>query len=147
MVKVREVRLGDREEWLRMREALWPDSLADHDADTRRYFDAPEVGRVTFVAERDENLVGFLELEYRKYAPDCVSSPVPFIEGWYVDEGVRRQGVGRALFRAAEDWARAHGHTEIASDVEIDNATSLAAHEALGYEETERVVYFRRSLK
>lgn len=38
------------------------------------------------------------------------------------------------------------GQQEIASDSEIDNVEGHAAHRALGYEEVERVVCFRRSL-
>lgn len=50
------------------------------------------------------------------------------------------------MVRAAEQWALAHGHHEIASDAEIDNAGAIAAHRALGYVEVERVVCFRRPL-
>lgn len=129
-----------------MRQALWPGSDSDHDVETRRYFQQRGSGMRTFVAEVDRRLVGFLELDERKYAPGCAASPVPFIEGWYVDPDSRRRGVGRALVRAAEDWARAACFTEIASDTPIENADSIAAHGALGYAETERVVCFRRTL-
>jgi len=98
------------------------------------------------VAEADGRLVGFLELDYRKYAPGCRSSPVPFIEGWYVEPGLQRRGIGRALIEAAERCARAAGHHEIASDAETGNGGGIAAHLALGFEEGERVVCFRRSL-
>ncbi len=145
-MSVREVTREDRSAWVRMREILWPGSLADHDVDTQRYFDAPEPGLTTFVAEEGGVLVGFLELDYRKYAPGCKESPVPFIEGWYVVEAARGRGVGRALVAAAERWAIQAGHREIASDVEIENEGSLKAHAALGYEEIERVVYFRKRL-
>jgi len=130
-----------------MREALWPGSLAGHDADTRRYFEDRDARLCTFVAEADDGgIVGFLELGERSYAPGCESSPVPFIEGWYVDPAARRKGVGAALVRAAERYAREAGFSEIGSDVEIDNEGSLRAHAALGYEETDRTVAFRRSL-
>ncbi len=143
---VRPITANDREAWLRMRDALWPGSLADHGAETRAYFEEP--GNLTvLVAEIEGRLVGFLELDQRKYAPGCSSSPVAFIEGWYVDEEVRGQGVGRALIEAAEATARAAGHGEIASDSEIDNADGIAAHRALGFEEIERVVCFRKSLQ
>ena len=56
------------------------------------------------------------------------------------------RGIGRALVEAAEARARALGHDEIASDSELDNLKAIAAHRALGYEEIERVVCFRRSL-
>ena len=71
---------------------------------------------------------------------------MPFIEGWYVEPAWQRQGIGRALVEAAEARARAMGHHEIASDTEVENTDSLAAHQALGYEVVERVVCFRRSL-
>lgn len=145
-MRVREAIARDRPEWLSMRQKLWPGSLADHDVDTRRYFDQPDGRMRTFVAEEGGRLVGFLELDQRKYAPGCESSPVPFIEGWYVDPNVRRRGIGRALVRAAEQWASAAGFKEIASDVEIENGDSIAAHGALGFTEIERVVCFRRAL-
>lgn len=129
-----------------MRGALWPGSLLDHEAETRQHFESAEEVPVVFVAEADGRLVGFLELDRRKYAPGCTSSPVPFIEGWYVEPAYQRQGIGRALVEAAESWARAAGHHEIASDTEIENADSIEAHVALGYQEVERAIYFRRSL-
>jgi aminoglycoside 6'-N-acetyltransferase I len=143
---VREILESDREGWVRLREALWPGSLSDHDAETKKYFAQPHAGAI-FVAERDGRLIGFLELEYRPYAPGCRSSPVPFIEGWYVEPDRQGQGIGRALVEAAEAYARAAGHHEIASDTELENTNSIAAHQALGYEEAERVVCFRKSLR
>lgn len=146
-VDIREVRPSDRDDWVRMRAELWPGSTSDHEIDTLRYFDEPDERMRTFVAEDETGcLVGFLELDQRKYAPGCSASPVPFIEGWYVDPAVRLQGVGRALVRAAEEWAIDRGFSEIASDADITNPDSIAAHEALGYQEIERVVCFRRSL-
>jgi aminoglycoside 6'-N-acetyltransferase I len=143
---IRPVLRGDRYEWLQMRDQLWPGAFADHDVETQAYFAEPKPGCVTFIALSSERAVGFLELEQRSYAPGCSSSPVPFIEGWYVAPGARRQGVGRALVAAAEEWARAAGHRELGSDVELENTGSIAAHAALGYAEVERVVCFRKSL-
>jgi aminoglycoside 6'-N-acetyltransferase I len=146
-VRIREIAEADRPAWVRMRDALWPGSLWDHEVETQKYFATGGDRPIVFVAEADEQLVGFLELDFRKYAPECLSSPVPFIEGWYVEPAWQRQGVGRALVQAAEARALDLGYTEIASDVEIDNTGSIAAHRALGYEEVERTVAFRRSLK
>lgn len=145
-VTIREITERDRDAWVRLRESLWPDSLSDHDAETRKYFlDRAEVP-IVFVAETDGRIVGFLELDFRKYAPGCQSSPVPFIEGWHVEASHQRRGIGRALVAAAEARARALGHGEMASDADIQNAGSIAAHRALGYEDVERVVCFRRTL-
>ena len=145
-VDVRAAVEGDRAQWLRMRGALWPDAVADHDAEIRGYFSARRHQWVTFVAEVDGRLVGFLELDQRTYAPGCRTSPVPFIDGWYVDREFRRRGVGRALVAAAEAWSRSAGHDEIASDVDLSNVEGKAAHRALGYSEVERIVCFRKAL-
>jgi len=131
-----------------MRCILWPEETGpgEHEREIRAYFADPG-NAITFVAERiTGGLAGFIEIDLRSYAEACASRPVPYIEGWYVDEDVRRQGVGEALVRAAEAWARDAGFREMASDVEAENDASLGAHQALGYEEVARVVCFRRAL-
>jgi aminoglycoside 6'-N-acetyltransferase I len=120
-----------------------PDELAEVDA----YLSGAIKPALLLVAQRPNGgLAGFIEVGTRPYAEGCLTSPVAYIEAWYVDEDARRRGVGRALFLAAEAWACEHGLIEIASDALIDNAVSIAAHKALGYEEVERIVCFRRSL-
>jgi len=145
-MKIRTIVESDRSDWVRLRDALWPGSLWDHDVETRKYFESGLDFPVVFVADVDGRLVGFLELDYRKYAPGCTSSPVPFIEGWYVEPAARGRNIGRALIDAAEAHARASGYIEIASDAELENGDGITAHLAVGYEEVERVVCFRRSL-
>jgi aminoglycoside 6'-N-acetyltransferase I len=88
----------------------------------------------------------FLETGTRKYAEGCETTPVGYIEGWYVDPDPRRTSWGRALIEAAEDWARSRGYSEIASDCLLENEVSLKAHTSLGYEETERLIHLRKSL-
>ena len=146
-MKIRHIVETDCADWVRLRNGLWPGSPSDHEAETRQYFEDAAMTPVVLVAESDGRVVGFLELDYRKYAPGCRSSPVPFIEGWYVEPALQRQGIGRALVDAAEAHARLEGHEEIASDAESDNADGIAAHVALGYEEVERIVCLRKSLR
>ncbi|HUR80521.1 MAG TPA: GNAT family N-acetyltransferase [Thermoanaerobaculia bacterium] len=144
---IREVHPRDAAEWLRMRRLLWP--AEGHDTEIAEYLRSGGTAllAVVLVAERSPaTLAGFIELGLRPYAEGCTSSPVPFIEGWFVDEDVRRQHVGEALVRAAEAWARAQGFPEIASDVELENDLSIAAHGALGFSEVTRLVCFRRDL-
>src|SRR5262245_29694046 len=144
---IRRVRPTDRAEWLRMRRALWPECEPDAlDREMDEYLAAPPTAAV-FVAERpDGRLAGFLEAETRAQAEGCETRPVGYIEGWYVDADVRRQGVGRRLVEAAESWARGRGYAEMASDCVIDNETSLRAHTAIGYRETVREIHFRKPL-
>lgn len=75
------------------------------------------------------------------------SSPVAFLEGIFVKPHCRRRGIARALVDAVAQWARAQGITELASDTPLDNAVSRAVHGRLGFNETERVIFFRRVLE
>ena len=143
---VRPYRDTDWPEWLRMSLALFPDeseaSLTSGMRDTRARRDAE-----VFVIDRnDGRLAGFVEAGTRAYADGCDTSPVGYVEAWFVDPDLRRQGWGRALLGTAEDWARAQGYTEMASDALLDNIVSHQAHAAAGYVETERLVVFRKPL-
>ena len=143
---VRRVLIEDKEEWLRMRLALWPDNTPEEAlAELDEIFADPLTP--VFVAVRENGkLGGFLEGGLRKYAEGCDTSPVGYIEGWYVDEDWRGQGVGGALVQAMETWAREQGYTEMASDTWLDNENRIQAHLALVFEESERLVHFRKSL-
>jgi aminoglycoside 6'-N-acetyltransferase I len=102
---------------------------------------------VLFVAQIGGDVVAFIEVGMRSHADGCdMKTPVGFVEGWYVEEPLQRRGIGGALMKAAEDWARSHGAREIASDTWIDHAVSENAHVALGFEIVDRCVHFRKSL-
>ncbi len=145
---IRDATHDDQSDWLRMRSALWPHaSAAEHRAEMAEQLADQHRTFAVFVADgRDGQLIGFLEASLRRYAEGCDTSPVGYIEGWYVDGAARRQGIGEQLVGAAEQWARDRGCTEMASDCLIDNAVSWQAHLALGYEEAERLIHFRKLL-
>ena len=90
--------------------------------------------------------IGFAELSIRPFAEGCYSGKVAYLEGWYVMPEARRQGIGRALVHAAEQWGRDAGCCEFASDTEIANAVSTKVHRALGFVEVSRNVCFRKEL-
>ena len=143
---VRPVEAADRAEWLRMRSALHG-ADASHEEETRLIVEGRGGPYGVFVAPRaDGGLCGYIEVGERAYAEGCASTPVGYVESWWVDADVRGTGIGGALMAAAEAWARARGRTEIASDAQLDNLNSHAAHRALGYEEVERLVVFRKDL-
>lgn len=127
-----------------LRTALWPDSAADFELEVSKILNNHRLA--SFVAEKDGQLVGFVEVSLREYAEGCESSPVGYLEGWYVAPRHRKTGIGRRLVQAAEDWARARGCSEMASDSELSNTQSHQAHARLGYQEVERIVCFRKSL-
>jgi aminoglycoside 6'-N-acetyltransferase I len=130
--------------WLSLRSQLWPHAseseLLREMADTlaRGHF-------VRLASAPNGSAVGFVEASRRvDYVNGTSSSPVVFLEGLYVVPLARRKGVARALVADVERWAAAQGCKELASDSPIENAVAHATHRALGFEETERVVYFRR---
>lgn len=144
---VRTVAGADAETWLDLRDALWPGSYLDHQIEIEVYLADPPRDAVCLVAEQDGlGVVGFAELALRAYAENCVSSPVGYLEGIYVAPAHRGSGVGRALVRAGEEWARGVGCTELASDRDLGNEASGAFHERLAFEETTRIVCYRKSL-
>lgn len=59
----------------------------------------------------------------------------------------RGSGVGRAMMRAAEEWAHSQGSHEMVSDTWINHQSSQRAHEALGFEVVDRCVHYRKPLK
>jgi aminoglycoside 6'-N-acetyltransferase I len=148
MANVRAAQPGDLEEWIRLRVGLWPDDLEEHRAAAGRYFagDRHEPAEVLLAMDEKGHAVGFAELSIRNIVDSCATSRVAYLEGWYVDPAVRRHGVGAALIAAAERWAVKQGCREFGSDSLIDNEVSQLAHRALGFEETGRVVNFRKDL-
>ena len=146
MPKVRPAELRDLPAWAAMRAALWPDgSAAGHLAELEAWFLKPKFHG--FVAEREDGrLVAFAELYEREFANGCDSQPVPFLEGIWVEEALRRQGVARALLAAAEAFCKENGFSELGSDALIENAQSIQAHAAWGFSEIERTVCFSKKL-
>jgi len=145
-VTVRPVEESDLPEWYRLRRMLWDELTEEEHRD--EMFDIYEHtdSQLVLVAEKDGRLVGFLEASIRPFVEDCETDHVGYLEGWFVETGFRRYGIGRDLVRGAELWARKKGCTEMASDAEIGNDLSLAAHLKLGYEETSRLVHLRKDL-
>lgn len=144
---IRPIAQDDTPQWLALRLTLWPETdelrhwqaMADIVAEPERC--------AAFVCSTPEGvLLGFAEVSLRAWAEGCSSSPVGYLEGWFVRTQARGQGIGRALARACEDWARAQGCREMVSDTDLGNAASEAAHLALGYEVVGRVVAFRKEL-
>ncbi len=142
-MRIRTAQIDDASSWLKMRQALWPDA-ADNEAEMAACLADPR--GETFVADDSGALVGFSEATLRDHAAGCTSAPVGYVEGWYVAPAARGRGVGRALVAAAEAWAASRGAVEMASDTEIANHQSIAAHAALGFSEAERIVCFAKRI-
>jgi aminoglycoside 6'-N-acetyltransferase I len=145
---IRPVEHADAVAWERMRTALWPGHSGGHAADIARFFSPQrsEPLEVLLACSGSGAPIGFVELSIRNHAAGCTSDRVAFVEGWYVEPDHRRRGVGAALIRAAEEWGRVNQCTELGSDTQLWNESSIDAHKALGFEEVERLVAFKKSL-
>jgi aminoglycoside 6'-N-acetyltransferase I len=144
--RVAQAAAADRDDWFALRDAMWPQA---------RDVQFEEIDEILARADhagflaRDAagRAVGFAEASLRHdYVSACETSPVGFLEGIYVDPPVRRQGVAKALVDQVVAWTRLQGCRELASDAAIDNLTSHQMHAALGFNETARVVFFKRML-
>ena len=146
-VKVLLAGQADVADWTALRTALWPQSQGRHAADIAALVeDAGET--LNLIARNAEGkALGFLEAALRHdYVNGCKTSPVAFLEGIFVVPEARGTGVARTMVAVAERWAKDEGWTEFASDAALDNHASHAMHQALGFVETQRVVFFRKVL-
>ena len=146
---VHEINDPSNSDWLEMRGQLWPHvNSSQHRVELERLVADPSRFIAFLALSPDDRGIGFPEVSLRSdYVNGCESSPVAFLEGIYVRPEFRRQGVARLLCEAAERWGQSKGCTELASDALIDNTVSHEMHSNLDFEETERVVCFRKRLE
>jgi aminoglycoside 6'-N-acetyltransferase I len=134
--------------WLTLRAEFIPEVAPGDQRAFLQAFARDSAAFRAFVAQDPQaGLLGFAEVAVRTdFVNGCEHRPALFLEGIFVRPEHRGRGVARALCDAAARWGLEQGCREFASDVYIDDHDSLAAHRGLGFEETERVVYFRKPL-
>jgi GNAT superfamily N-acetyltransferase len=94
---------------------------------------------VVLVAETPElGIVGYLLVN--SHLTFLANGPVAWVEEIMVDQRVRRNGVGRALMAAAEDWSRAIN----AAYVALASRRARDFYLALGYEDS--AVFYKKTL-
>jgi aminoglycoside 6'-N-acetyltransferase I len=144
-IEIRKVTSAEKDAWLQMRKGVWTDAEEEYlllDMDEMLTSDT----ELVFMAFVNDEPAGMLEASIREYAEGCDTSPVGYIEAWFVYGDFRKTGVAGELVRAAESWAREKGCTEMGSDTWLDNEVSIRAHQKLGYHEVERLVHFAKDL-
>jgi|SRR5882757_6063341 len=147
-IDIRTVTEEDLPEWLRLRRMLWDETAEDeHETEMYDILDFPDLQLVLVADLGEGKLGGFLEASIRPFVEDCHTDNVGYLEGWFVEPQYRRHGIGRALVAVAEKWARSEGCTEMASDTEVGNDESLAAHRAFGYHISSKLIHLRKDLE
>ena len=132
--------------WLQLRILLWPDQEDAHLLEMRQLLEQPHTLQLLSYNDQQQ-AVAMLEASIRyEYVNGTQTSPVAFLEGIYVLPEYRRSGVASALVQQVEHWAKQFACTEFASDAALDNTISHAMHRTLGFQETERVVYFKKNI-
>lgn len=102
---------------------------------------------VCFLKYVDDKAIGFAQCQLRTdYVEGTETSPVGYLEGIFIAEGYRHNGYAKELLRECEKWAKEKNCSEFASDCELGNNGSLNFHIAMGFEEINRIICFRKDL-
>ena len=125
---------------------LWPEHTAQElRAELAEIMKKPDAA--FFLAFAEETAVGFAQCQLRHdYVEGTDSSPVGYLEGIFVADGYRKQGIARHLLTACENWAKEKGCAEFASDCELSNTQSLLFHRNVGFEEANRIICFTKKI-
>jgi aminoglycoside 6'-N-acetyltransferase I len=147
-LQIRRATRADLDGWAALRHKLWPDAPLDELRAELEPFLAAEsdFALLAFLPGAGDLPIGLIEMSVRDSAYGSEGRPIPYIEGWYVEPGYRTVGIGGALVRAAEAWARSAGYSEIASDTTHEYPGSPAAHAALGFETVHISYHFHKRL-
>ncbi len=144
-LKFKDANTQDVDAWVDMRCALWKQyTRAELESEANQLLTNPKYN--TIFVEYEGDLAGFIEIRLREVAENCDSSPVAYIEGWYVKPEYQQQGMGLELQKQAEHWAKSVGCTEMASDTEEDNDKSVAAHTKAGFKVSAHLIHFYKKI-
>jgi aminoglycoside 6'-N-acetyltransferase I len=146
-MKIVKITQADFNEWLDLALRLWPDySSIEMQESLTEILNSDR--QTAFLMWDNGKAIAFINLSLRyEYVPEAIQSPVGYIEGIYVKDEYRHQGIGKILVVYAEQWALAQGCIELASDALIENTDSHAFHTKVGFREAERTIYFIKHLE
>ena len=133
-------------EWRRMRHELYGELSAQfHEAEMELIFSSKEA--TCFIGLRESGAaVAMLEVLLRNFVDGCLGGPVGYIEGIYVTPLERKQGYAGELIEFATSWFRSKGCRDMAADAELANLIAQDFLTRAGFDETYRVVEYKRSL-
>lgn len=102
---------------------------------------------VCFMKYVEGKPIGFAQCQLRyDYVEGTQTSPVGYLEGIFIQEEYRHKGFAKELLQKCEKWANDKACSEFASDCELNNIDSLKFHLAVGFEEVNRIICFRKEI-
>jgi aminoglycoside 6'-N-acetyltransferase I len=146
-MEIVKISQDDFKEWLELALRLWPDDSSNQmQVSLTNILNSPREAAF-LVRDEQKNAIAFINLSLRSdYVPGATQSPVAYVEGIYVKDEYRNQGIGKALIQFAQQWALDQGCIELASDALIENTASHEFHKKIGFQEVERTVFFIKSV-
>ena len=149
VMNIRPLKPEDKNEIIRLHMALFypefpKDELEQEGADMLR---ADPQFWMTLVAEYPlGTLCGYICGSIRDETPILGRMKIGYVEAWYVDPGMRQQGIGTALYQQLEQWFRERGCRLARSDTDLENQISVNAHTRQGFSVSDRVIEFTKPL-
>lgn len=144
-MRYREAKMTDLNEIIDLAMKLWPENEMKELRDEFKEIMTSEKERV-FVVE-DSRIIGFCHIALRfEYVEGCSSSPTGYLEGIFVEGSHRKQGVAKKLVNLGIEWSRENGCNQFASDVELGNVDSQSFHQAIGFDEVNRLVAYIKQI-
>ena len=103
---------------------------------------------VCFIKYVENTAVGFAQCQIRTdYVEGTETSPVGYLEGIFIVETYRHNGYAKELLKECEKWAKDKKCSEFASDCELNNLDSFRFHMAIGFEEANRIICFKKNIE
>jgi len=146
LVEIKQAGLSEGEQAARLAALLWP----HHDAagllaEMERLIRSDDAA--VFLCLESDCAVGFAQCSLRRdYVEGASDSPVAYLEGLFVSETHRHQGIAKNLLRAGERWGREKGCGEFASDCSLNDYDSFTFHLRNGFSEANRVICFIKKI-
>ena len=146
-LRILRITESDLNDWLTLALLLWPNQSPEQMETELTNILRSHKEEGFLIKDDAGEAIAFINLSLRyDHVPGATKSPVTYIEGIYVKEAFRKQGIASRLIHRAEKWAHDHQCTELASDALIENIGSQNFHKAAGFKEVERAVTYIKQI-
>lgn len=137
----------NKEVWIQFRQSLYHDvEIEFHEEEIELILKDSTKATFLVFEKEDEMPIGMLELSLRNVVDGCLTSPVGYIEGIYLDEKTRGKGYGKLMVDFSKKWAKNQGCSELGCDAELDDIKAQSFHQKMGFKETYRIVQYKMDI-